>query len=132
VRTRSQQALVYNDNSPNENMHVARAFEILARPGHNFLEPLSPDQYCVVRRLVIEIVLATDMAGHSSVLANFQAGKNSLGPDVGLWPVTIRKYVLMMLMHCADIGNPAKPLHVSLQWTERIMRGTLLASCSLR
>jgi len=26
-----------------------------------------------------------------------------------------------MIVHCCDIGNPAKPLAYCLQWTERIM-----------
>lgn len=121
VRTKSRQALLYNDNSPNENMHASRAFQLLDAPGHNFLDTLHPQQYAVFRRLVIDVVLATDMAGHALLLASFQSSLASLGPDLSRWPPALRKHALQMLMHCADIANPAKPLHTSLRWTSRIM-----------
>jgi len=59
---------VYNDVSVNENMHLATAFKILRRPGNDLWEHLSPDQFRFFRRTVIQIVLATDMAGHSELL----------------------------------------------------------------
>lgn len=60
--------MVYNDVSVNENMHLATAFKILRRPGNDLWEHLTPDQYRFLRRTVIQIVLATDMAGHSDLL----------------------------------------------------------------
>ena len=59
---------MYNDVSVNENMHLATAFKILRRPGNDLVEHLSPEQYRFFRRTVIQIVLATDMAGHSELL----------------------------------------------------------------
>jgi len=40
----------------------------LRRPGNVLWEHLSPDQFRFFRRTVIQIVLATDMAGHSELL----------------------------------------------------------------
>lgn len=37
IRTNSEAALQYNDRSINENMHLAAAFRLLARPECNFL-----------------------------------------------------------------------------------------------
>ena len=68
INTRNETALVYNDVSVNENMHLATAFKILRRPGNDLMEHLSLDQYRFFRRTVIQIVLATDMAGHSELL----------------------------------------------------------------
>ena len=68
VNTRNETALLYNDISVNENMHVATAFKIMRRPGNDLLEHLPADQYRYFRRTVIQIVLATDMAGHSELL----------------------------------------------------------------
>ena len=68
INTRNETALIYNDVSVNENMHLATAFKILRRPGNNLMEHLTPEQYRFFRRTVIQIVLATDMAGHSELL----------------------------------------------------------------
>ena len=64
--------MVYNDVSVNENMHLATAFKILRRPGNDLWEHLTSDQYRFLRRTVIQIVLATDMAGHSDLLQVIQ------------------------------------------------------------
>lgn len=56
-------ALLYNDNSINENMHASLTFRILMKPENNFLSGLASDEFQAVRRTIISIVLATDMAG---------------------------------------------------------------------
>lgn len=49
------------------------------------------------------------------------ANLRQLGPDLQKWPEEKKQRALQMIVHCCDIGNPAKPLKYSLQWTERIM-----------
>lgn len=39
-----------------------------------------------------------------------------LGEDVGRWPTDKRVAALAMVVHCADLGNPGKPLPFSLNW----------------
>lgn len=121
VNTRNETALVYNDVSVNENMHLATAFKILRRPGNDLWEHLSPDQFRFFRRTVIQIVLATDMAGHSELLQAFTANLKLLGPDIEAWGADQRNLALRMCVHCADIANPAKPLPLALQWTHRVV-----------
>lgn len=121
INTRNETALVYNDVSVNENMHLATAFKILRRPGNDLMEHLSPEQYRFFRRTVIQIVLATDMAGHSELLQAFNANLKLLGPDLEAWGADQRNLALRMCVHCADIANPAKPLPLALQWTQRVV-----------
>lgn len=78
INTRTETALLYNDISVNENMHLATAFKIMRRPGNDLLEHLPADQYRYFRRVVIQIVLATDMAGHSELLQVCQHNSASM------------------------------------------------------
>ena len=71
VNTSTEAAITWNDISVNENMHAATAFQLLRRPACNFLAGLDADDYRFVRHTVISIVLATDMASHAELLADF-------------------------------------------------------------
>lgn len=51
----------------------------------------------------------------------FNANLKLLGPDLGAWGADQRNLALRMCVHCADIANPAKPLPLALQWTERVV-----------
>merc|ERR1719379_228012 len=62
VKTHHERALRYNDQHVNENHHVAASFAVLHRPECNFLEHLPAGDYRQLRGLVVELVLATDMA----------------------------------------------------------------------
>ena len=68
MNTNAETALVYNDNSINENMHASVAWRLLQQPQNNFLGHLLEEEQRFVRRTLIQIILATDMAGHSTLL----------------------------------------------------------------
>ena len=50
----------------------------------------------------------------------FAVSVRQLGCDLETWPDEQRQQALQMLVHACDIGNPAKSLHSSLLWSERI------------
>ena len=52
---------------------------------------------------------------------DFAAAVRQLGCDLETWPEEQRQRALQMLVHACDIGNPAKSLHSSLLWSERIL-----------
>ena len=49
------------------------------------------------------------------------ANARSFGGDLRRWPEEARARALAAVVHACDIGNPAKPLALSLQWSERII-----------
>lgn len=120
VNTATKAAITYNDNSVNENMHAAEAFRLLRKDDHDFLSHLPPDEWRFLRRTIIAIILATDMASHADVVSDFSGNVAVLGTDVSLWPPAKRTTALSMLVHCADLGNPGKPLPLSLNWSARV------------
>ena len=63
---------MYNDDSVLENHHLAVAFKLLQEPDCDILQNLSQKQRMSVRKMVIDIVLATDMSKHMSLLADLK------------------------------------------------------------
>ncbi len=73
--------------------------------------------------MVIELVLATDMACHADVMRDCLAHEALLGADILTWTDSARMNALKLLLHCADIGNSTKPAPFFILWAERVMIG---------
>ena len=63
---------MYNDESVLENHHLAVAFKLLQIPECDILSNLSQKQRMSVRKMMIDMVLATDMSKHMSLLADLK------------------------------------------------------------
>ena len=68
----SELAVLYNDESVLENHHLAVAFKLLQIPDCDVLSTLSQKQRLSVRKMMIDMVLATDMSKHMSLLADLK------------------------------------------------------------
>merc|ERR1719322_391823 len=128
VNTQSDLALMYNDISVLENHHVASAFKLLRQEGCNIFEHLTKDEWHKLRKLTIDIVLATDMSKHTSLLAYMktmietQLVDSSKGGHLHLDNYNNKSLVLQNMVHCADLSNPTKPLALYRQWTSNILQ----------
>ncbi len=123
VRTNSDAAQAYAaEGSINERAHAALALELLTAPECDFLatSTLGSDGDAKVRDLVADLILSTDMAHHGGLVAGFTSALASRGPDLGAWPPEERRLALRMLLHCADISNPARPLDRCAEWGRRV------------
>eukprot|EP00927_Polykrikos_kofoidii_P049553 TRINITY_DN43600_c0_g1_i1.p1 TRINITY_DN43600_c0_g1~~TRINITY_DN43600_c0_g1_i1.p1 ORF type:complete len:899 (-),score=151.23 TRINITY_DN43600_c0_g1_i1:65-2761(-) len=139
VKTSNHKALTYNDKSPNENHHVSAAFAVMGRPECNILEVLSATELRQVRQIVIDMVLATDMASNNAIVKSFVEiveksnternanvgveasgagvqGSGSPTRGVAFAPATAPEAVmaLQMALKCADLG------HLTLQWSSHV------------
>eukprot|EP00741_Cyanophora_paradoxa_P025285 tig00000361_g24404.t1 len=65
-------AILYNDRSPLESHHVAGSWKLLRNSAYDFLSALPKAARKELRRTVIDMVLATDMARHFEILGNFR------------------------------------------------------------
>jgi cAMP-specific phosphodiesterase 4 len=126
INTSSELALMYNDESVLENHHLAVAFKLLQEPGCDILANLTQKQRQTLRRMVIDMVLATDMSKHMSLLADLKTmveTKKVAGSGVLLLDnYSDRIQVLQNMVHCADLGNPTKPLEIYKKWNERVLQ----------
>ncbi|TGZ67729.1 hypothetical protein CRM22_004620, partial [Opisthorchis felineus] len=125
INTNNELAILYNDTSVLENHHLAVGFQLLTRPGCDILENVPKKQRLSLRRMVIDMVLATDMSKHMSLLADLKtmvetkkvAGSGILTLD----NYSDRMQILQNMIHCADLSNPTKSLNLYRQWNARIM-----------
>ncbi|XP_027443175.1 cAMP-specific 3',5'-cyclic phosphodiesterase 4C isoform X1 [Zalophus californianus] len=125
INTNSELALMYNDASVLENHHLAVGFKLLQAENCDIFQNLSSKQRLSLRRMVIDMVLATDMSKHMNLLADLKTmvetkKVTSLGVLL-LDNYSDRIQVLQNLVHCADLSNPTKPLGLYRRWTDRIM-----------
>ncbi|XP_064556774.1 3',5'-cyclic-AMP phosphodiesterase isoform X7 [Drosophila montana] len=125
VNSSSELALMYNDESVLENHHLAVAFKLLQNQGCDIFCNMQKKQRQTLRKMVIDIVLSTDMSKHMSLLADLKTmveTKKVAGSGVLLLDnYTDRIQVLENLVHCADLSNPTKPLSLYRRWVALLM-----------
>ncbi|XP_026814911.1 cAMP-specific 3',5'-cyclic phosphodiesterase isoform X5 [Rhopalosiphum maidis] len=125
INSSSELALMYNDESVLENHHLAVAFKLLQNDGCDIFQNINKKQRQTLRKMVIDMVLSTDMSKHMSLLADLKTmveTKKVAGSGVLLLDnYTDRIQVLQNLVHCADLSNPTKPLELYKRWVDLLM-----------
>ncbi|XP_077549569.1 phosphodiesterase dunce isoform X5 [Haemaphysalis longicornis] len=125
INTSSELAIMYNDESVLENHSLAVSFKLLQDETCNIFENLTKKQRLTLRKMVIDMVLATDMSKHMSLLADLKTmveTKKVAGSGVLLLDnYTERIQVLQNMIHCADLSNPTKPLELYRTWVDLVM-----------
>ena len=134
INARTKYSLRYNDISVLENFHVAQTFKVLKKKETNIFEVLSPEEFRICRRRMIDGILATDMANHQKILTTIKLkienyeikeGKNfeklfDFDEKEAGNLFEAQQNLLNMFLHSSDISNPAKPDKISSLWTERV------------
>ena len=128
INTGSDLALLYNDVSVLENHHLSTAFKLLRQEGCDIFVNLTKDDWQKLRKLVIDIVLATDMSKHMTLLSQMRTmmetqlvNNNNAAGYLYLDNYNNKSLVLQNMVHCADLSNPTKPLVIFSRWTTLIL-----------
>nr|XP_054113253.1 high affinity cAMP-specific and IBMX-insensitive 3',5'-cyclic phosphodiesterase 8A isoform X2 [Callithrix jacchus] len=132
----SQLAILYNDICVLERHHAALAFQLtLGDDKYNIFKNMDRDDYWTLRQGIIDMVLATEMTNHSEHVNEFVNSINTTlatleengETDERLEAINNmlripEKRTLMkrMLIKCADLSNPCRPLQYCIEWTARI------------
>ena len=110
-------AVRYNDQSVLENHHIAAAFEVLlGDPTNNWAERFELTDFTRIRSLMIDCVLATDMAIHFRETAHFKERLSQ--PEFDVSKQKDKLMTIKLFFHFADISNPAKPWMICKDWTD--------------
>lgn len=129
--SKGELAVLYNDKSVLENHHVSLAFRLTEERDNqtaNIFQSLDGATYREMRTSIIDMVLATDMSQHFEHLTKFNTLLNSeeaaLGSAVSLTKEEqeTRQVMKRIIVKCADISNPLRPMHLCREWAWRIAR----------
>ncbi|KAF5403656.1 Phosphodiesterase [Paragonimus heterotremus] len=118
----SELALIYNDRGVLENHHVSAIFRLIQDPEFDIFTGLNKDQFKEFRQLVIDMVLCTDMSLHFQQIKNMKS--------MITMPENVDKTkALSLIVHCADIGHPAKKWSLHEQWTKVLCEEFFRQAC---
>ncbi|KAL7668580.1 hypothetical protein ACOME3_009281 [Neoechinorhynchus agilis] len=112
-----------NDSSILENYHIALGWEVLQRPGNNFLHRSSEKEFNEFKKNTIEIILATDVSGHKAAVEDFKAKhyKDGMFKNNFDWKSKQNRLdMLKMTIRMADGGTPCKPWNIYQRWAKAV------------
>jgi len=104
-----------NDQSVLEMMHSCKTFQIAEET--QAFDSLPLETWTLFRRQVVEMILATDMAKHFELLAQFRVAV----PGPKFEDQAMRSSLYKMLLKCADIGHAAKRTELHERWSMRVI-----------
>ncbi|XP_053450536.1 high affinity cAMP-specific and IBMX-insensitive 3',5'-cyclic phosphodiesterase 8A isoform X2 [Nycticebus coucang] len=132
----SKLAILYNDTAVLESHHAALAFQLtIGDEKCNIFKNLERNDYRTLRQGIIDMVLATEMTKHFEHVNKFvnsinkplaaleeseEAGKNQETINFMLRTPENRTLIKRMLIKCADVSNPCRPLESCIEWAARI------------
>lgn len=122
-----------------ENHHCSVAFRILENEDCNIFKTFSNDMFKQVREGMIRCILATDMARHNEILAQFKEitpifdYSNKVHVNSVIYKNFFRWIIFktwfncvlqlcMVLIKVADISNEARPMDVAEPWLDRLLQ----------
>ncbi|KFV84649.1 High affinity cAMP-specific and IBMX-insensitive 3',5'-cyclic phosphodiesterase 8A, partial [Struthio camelus australis] len=131
----SELAILYNDTAVLESHHAALAFQLTTQDDKcNIFKSMERNEYRTLRQAIIDMVLATEMTKHFEHVNKFvnsinkplaaleENGNNGDGESVKTVLTSPENRILIkrMLIKCADISNPCRPLEQCIEWAGRI------------
>jgi len=127
IKSGDEWAIDSNDKSPNESHHISSAYRILMSPECNFLHRMPQSQQVQLRKTVIDMVLATDMAEHMAIVSKLKTDlqKRLENPEDDIKdgetvPEALKTLVLQAAIKIADIGHLYASHDVHIKWSERL------------
>uniref|UniRef100_H0VC04 Phosphodiesterase n=1 Tax=Cavia porcellus TaxID=10141 RepID=H0VC04_CAVPO len=130
----SELALLYNDLAVLESHHAALAFQLtLGDDRCNIFKNMDRNDYRILRQSIIDMVLATEMTKHFEHVNKFinsvnkplaALEENEVRDEEAIHALLrapeTRTLIKRMLIKCADICNPCRPLPQCIEWAARI------------
>lgn len=108
IKTVSPLSVLYNDVSVLENHHIATAFRIMQEPGCNIFASFEEEDFLVARKIIIDMVMSTDMVKHTKFLGEFRAHLQATRDNVGFFYTLFLFFLLLFLFLVPPLLAPGK------------------------
>uniref|UniRef100_T1JI29 Phosphodiesterase n=1 Tax=Strigamia maritima TaxID=126957 RepID=T1JI29_STRMM len=118
VNARTELALRYNDQSPLENHHCMMTFRILSQPELNLFFNSSVNEFRQARKLIIQLILATDMSKHKEIVTEY----NRLANNIEWSNEQHRLLLLQMIIKLCDLSNEVRPTESADSWLDTLLQ----------
>ncbi|XP_004870239.1 high affinity cAMP-specific and IBMX-insensitive 3',5'-cyclic phosphodiesterase 8B isoform X4 [Heterocephalus glaber] len=128
----SELAVLYNDTAVLESHHTALAFQLTVKDAKcNIFKNIDRNHYRTLRQAIIDMVLATEMTKHfehvnkfvnsinKPMAAEIEGGDCECSPVGKNFPEN-QILIKRMMIKCADVANPCRPLDLCIEWAGRI------------
>ncbi|XP_058679246.1 high affinity cAMP-specific and IBMX-insensitive 3',5'-cyclic phosphodiesterase 8B isoform X8 [Ammospiza caudacuta] len=133
----SELAVLYNDTAVLESHHTALAFQLTTKDSkYNIFKNIDRNRYRTLRQAIIDMVLATEMTKHFEHVNKFVNSINKPMASEETSPhndgsntectTNIKNFpdnqtlIKRMMIKCADVANPCRPLELCIEWAGRI------------
>ena len=101
-------------------MHVSKAFQLMKEQSEiDVLSGFTVDVANELRENIVNMVLGTDMSFHFEDISHFQA--QVMAPNADMNELAVRRKVMRMCLHCADVSNPAKSFVIYEKFANLVM-----------
>eukprot|EP00127_Corallochytrium_limacisporum_P000539 Clim_evm4s17 gene=Clim_evmTU4s17 len=128
IATRSDLAILYNDQSVLENHHCSLLFQTAQQPGLRIFNTFKNKEFQNARKKIISAILATDNSNHFTLMDSLNVRLSSVEEQPFVTNVresketmnksrTDRQLLIQILLHGADISNVGRPLDLSCKWS---------------
>jgi hypothetical protein len=118
VMTQHEYALTYNDISVLEMMHAATLFKLAQDKGINIFLNFSNEKFQMIRKFIIELILATDMAKHFEIIG---CAKTKYNDIIDFSNYEHRLDVFKLVIKAADLGHAAKSVDLHEKWCQKVI-----------
>jgi hypothetical protein len=131
INSKSDLAMIYNDQHVLENFHAAEGFRILTTSNTNIFNKLNKNQFAYLRKRFIQMILSTDPSSHSKIkslvnnkivlkeVKNGQNVENLVSEDKFYED---QQEVLDLLISYCDTSHSCRKFEVTFNWSERLMK----------
>ena len=120
VNTNDDLAILYSYDAPLERMHASKGFALMREKNSDVFSIFDGEQLKKSRKWFMNFILSTDMGEHFAHVGQLKKQVSTVG--VNLAAEKDAEFVLGMILHAADVSNPAKSWQYYNLWTDRVMK----------